>query len=279
MGETHTVTERIDLDGGAARLVATAALASAVDPTDPMDRAVRQLAEAYPDREPAASGTLLATHPLRPGRLAVIHVHELGEDRSLFAAKGAPEAIFELCRCMDAETRAWMHALVSDLAEKGLRVLGVASATHGGPSTTDPETVHYHFAGLIAFLDPLRADVPQALAEARRAGIGVAGAGLLEGLLGLPVVLMREAGLILVPFVAFVAWWAGTTRASVSRGAVAAIIAVNVLWVVASICLLIGNWVAPTMLGYAFVIAQAAAVGLFGELQYIGLKRQDAVAA
>ena len=105
----------------------------------------------------------------------------------------------------------------------------------------------------------------------------IAGAGLLEGWLGLPVVLMREAGLILVPFVAFVAW-AGK-RASVSRSAVAAIIAVNVLWVVASICLLIGNWVAPTMLGYAFVIAQAAAVGLLAELQYVGLKRQDALAA
>lgn len=42
--------------------------------------------------------------------------------------------------------------------------------------------------------------------------------------------------------------------------------------------LLIGNWVAPTMLGYAFVIGQAAAVALFAELQYVGLKRQDAVA-
>jgi hypothetical protein len=105
----------------------------------------------------------------------------------------------------------------------------------------------------------------------------IGGAGLLEGWLGLPVALMREAGLILVPFVAFVACVG--TRASVSRGAVAAIIAVNVLWAVASICLLIGNWVAPTMQGYAFVIAQAAAVGLFAELQYIGLKRQDAVAA
>jgi hypothetical protein len=105
----------------------------------------------------------------------------------------------------------------------------------------------------------------------------VAGAGLLEGLLGLPVILMREAGLILVPFVAFLAWVG--TRASVSRGAVCAIIAVNVLWVVASICLLLGGWVTPTLLGYAFVIAQAAAVGLFAELQYVGFRRLDAVAA
>lgn len=116
-----------------------------------------------------------------------------------------------------------------------------------------------------------------AVATGATAALMIVGAGWLDGLLGLPVALMREAGLILVPFVAFVAWIG--TRAQVSRGAVSAIIAVNVLWVVASICLLIGSWVAPTLLGYAFVIAQAAAVGLFAELQYIGLKRQEAVTA
>ena len=106
----------------------------------------------------------------------------------------------------------------------------------------------------------------------------IAGAGLLDGLLGLPVALMREAGLILVPFVGFVAWIG--TRESLARGAVTAIIAANIVWVVASICLLVGNWVAPTTLGYAFVLAQAGAVALFAELQYMGLRRQqDAVTA
>ena len=105
----------------------------------------------------------------------------------------------------------------------------------------------------------------------------IAGAGLLDGLLGLPVALMREAGLILVPFVAFVAWVG--TRESVARGAVWTIIAANALWAAASIGLLASGLVAPTALGYAFVIAQAAAVGLFAELQYMGLKRQAAVAA
>lgn len=116
-----------------------------------------------------------------------------------------------------------------------------------------------------------------AAATGATAALMIVGAGWLDGLLGLPVALMREAGLILVPFVAFVARIG--TRTQVSRGAVSAIIAVNVLWVVASICLLISSWVAPTLLGYAFVIAQAAAVGLFAELQYIGLKRQEAVTA
>ena len=88
---------------------------------------------------------------------------------------------------------------------------------------------------------------------------------------------MREAGLILVPFVGFVVWVG--TREVVARGAVWTIIAANALWVAASIGLLVGGWVAPTALGYAFVIAQAAVVALFAELQYAGLKRPQPMAA
>src|SRR5215204_5327545 len=95
-----------------------------------------------------------------------------------------------------------------------------------------------------------------AVATGATAALLIAGAGLLDALLGLPVALMREAGLILVPFVAFVAWVG--TREEVARGAVWTIIAANALWVAASIGLLVSGWVAPTALGYAFVIAQAA---------------------
>lgn len=116
-----------------------------------------------------------------------------------------------------------------------------------------------------------------AVATGATAVLLIAGAGLLDGLLGLPVALMREAGLILVPFVAFVAWVG--TRQETSRGAVWAIIVVNALWVIASLGLLVSGWVAPTVLGYAFVIAQAAVVALFAELQYAGLKRPQPMAA
>jgi hypothetical protein len=96
-------------------------------------------------------------------------------------------------------------------------------------------------------------------------------------LLGLPVALMREAGLLLVPYVAFVAYVG--TRETISRPAVQAIIAINVLWVAASIGLLMSGYLAPTVLGYAFVIFQAVVVGLFAELQLIGLRRSSAATA
>ncbi len=100
----------------------------------------------------------------------------------------------------------------------------------------------------------------------------IAGADLLTGLLGLPVALMREAGLLLVPYVALVAYIG--TRANIPHVAVKAIVALNVLWVLGSVGLLVSGFVAPTALGYAFVIFQAVVVGVFAELQVIGLRRE-----
>ena len=71
----------------------------------------------------------------------------------------------------------------------------------------------------------------------------------------------------------------GSEREAISRPAVQAIIAMNVLWVAGSVLVLVGGFTSPTVLGYAFVIAQAVVVGVFAELQFIGLRRQDAVAA
>jgi hypothetical protein len=103
------------------------------------------------------------------------------------------------------------------------------------------------------------------------------GAGLLTGLLGLPEPLLRYAGLSLIPFVAIVGYLA--TRESPSRAAVWGVIAYNVLWAVDSMLLLVSGYVAPTALGYAFVIAQASAVAVFAQLEYVGLKRAAAVEA
>jgi hypothetical protein len=104
----------------------------------------------------------------------------------------------------------------------------------------------------------------------------IAGAGLLEGLLGLPVALMRGAGLVLVPYVAFVVW-AGT-RETIAAGAVWAIIVANAAWAIASVFLLMGT-LTPTVLGTVFVVGQALVVALLGEVQYVALKRRAAVTA
>jgi hypothetical protein len=102
------------------------------------------------------------------------------------------------------------------------------------------------------------------------------GGGFLADMLGLPESLLRLAGLILLPYAAGVAYLG--TRENLSRGAVWAVIALNAVWVLDSVLLLVSGWVAPTMLGTAFVVAQALVVLLFAEAQYFGLRRSSSAA-
>ena len=97
-------------------------------------------------------------------------------------------------------------------------------------------------------------------------------AGPLQHLLGLPAGLLRWSGVMLVPFAGLLSWIA--TREHMSRDAVATIIGGNVLWVVASILLLVSDWVTPTWLGEVFVLLQAAAVSVFAYLEYDGLRQE-----
>ncbi|MBX9841511.1 MAG: hypothetical protein K2Z80_06865 [Xanthobacteraceae bacterium] len=114
-----------------------------------------------------------------------------------------------------------------------------------------------------------------AMASGMTAILLVTGADVLRDWLGLPVVLMREAGLILVAYVAFVVIVA--TRVQISTGAVWAIIACNALWALASVAILETGLVAPTTLGTVFVIGQALAVFALGALQFVALRRPQAL--
>lgn len=158
--------------GAAVEPLRTALLASAIRPVDPMDKAIHDVGVKLPVRE-IGSGVPLRTYPLRPDLLAFIQVWEEPEGGVTYAAKGAPEAIFRLCRLDDVERTA-LEAVVVKLADRGLRVLGVASTRDDRDRMAAPEDLTFGLEGLIGFADPVRPDVPQAVAEAKRAGITVA---------------------------------------------------------------------------------------------------------
>ena len=97
------------------------------------------------------------------------------------------------------------------------------------------------------------------------------GAGALAPLLNLPEALLRETGLFLVAYAALVGWLG--SRQSMPKALVWTVIAGNAAWTVASIALLFSGAVTPNLLGQAAVAMQAIAVGVFAELQYLGLRR------
>jgi hypothetical protein len=91
------------------------------------------------------------------------------------------------------------------------------------------------------------------------------GAGALSAIFGLPEMLLRIAGLVLLPYAAFIGWLG--LREQIHK---------PIAW---AVLLLVSGWVSPTSAGYAFVIAQALVVLMYAEFQIIGLRRSEAVAA
>ncbi len=153
-------------DAGQHRLIQAALRASSVNPVDPMDRAVLAMAERL---EIPAGGTAIESFPIKPELLAFIQSWRV-DDGALKAAKGAPEAIFRLARTSEAE-HARYAAVIEEMAREGLRVLAVAET----PTVADGlDEAPYAVIGLVAFEDPIRDDVPEAVAAARRAGVSVA---------------------------------------------------------------------------------------------------------
>ena len=106
--------------------------------------------------------------------LVVTHGWQLNQDgTAVIASKGAPEAIAELCR-LPPERRSRIDETVRHLASQGLRVLGVARGEVAlGAFPTEQCSLALEFLGLVAFEDPLRSNVPAAVAECRTAGIRV----------------------------------------------------------------------------------------------------------
>ena len=158
-------------------LLDAAVLASRADSIDPMDRALHEAAAGL-DSAGAADGApaqvLLREYPLSPACTAVTHVWRRGAGM-LVACKGAPETVADLCHVTPVR-RAAVLADVDAMGRRGLRVLAVASAIRDDDASALPPTMQgfaFTWLGLVAFADPLRDGVADAVAEARGAGIRV----------------------------------------------------------------------------------------------------------
>jgi Ca2+-transporting ATPase len=151
-------------------------LASQRDPFDPIEKEIKLCAENWLTGTEHLHQTwqLVREYPLSKELLALSHVWESPDHRHyVIAAKGAPEAIADLCHLSEAE-KGSLAKTIAELADKGLRLLGVAEAAFD--RTELPAQQHdfpFKFIGLIAFADPIRATVPSAVKECYEAGLRV----------------------------------------------------------------------------------------------------------
>lgn len=119
------------------QLVELAVLASRGDPVDAMERAIQRLATDQLDGSEHLhpDWPLEREYPLQSDLLVFSRLWRDGDGQQQLAAKGAPEAIADLCH-LDAAGTTRLLAAADGLARQGLRVLAVARGLDGAPSTT-----------------------------------------------------------------------------------------------------------------------------------------------
>lgn len=157
-------------------LVEFSILASETDPFDPMELAFARLGQHFlaNTEHLHRDWTLARQYNLTSQLRAKSQVWmSVDNDTYVVAAKGAPEAIVDLCH-LDAAAQAKVKTAVDAMAIDGLRVLAVARAHYVG--TEFPVMEHdfdFEFVGFLGLADPLRAEIPEAVRQCFDAGIRV----------------------------------------------------------------------------------------------------------
>ncbi len=150
-------------------------LASQKDPFDPMEKAFKSLGDDYLARTEHIHSDwgLVQEYPLSRELLAMSRVWKSpGGVQYVIAAKGAPEAVADLCH-LDEAQRQELSLKIKSMADEGLRVLGVAKACFRGDLPIEQHDFKFHFLGLIGLADPVRPGVADAIRECHAAGIRV----------------------------------------------------------------------------------------------------------
>ncbi len=157
-------------------LVEYGILASQSDPFDPIEKAIKKVGDLH------LRGTehihqhwkLVKEYALSRQLIAMSHVWESPDRENLIiAAKGAPEAVTDLCHLDDAKRQELTRAIEA-MAARGLRLLGVARAVFKkGELPQGQHDFIFEFVGLLGFIDPVRETVPRAIKEAHTAGMRV----------------------------------------------------------------------------------------------------------
>ncbi|MFZ4648366.1 MAG: cation-translocating P-type ATPase [Patescibacteria group bacterium] len=158
------------------KLLEFSVLASQKDAYDPIEKEINKMGGLYLKNfeNKYQDFELKKEYSLSKKLLALSHVWQSKkQNKIVIASKGAPEAILDLCH-IDQNKQKEILEIVKEMAEKGLRVLGIAEAVYSNGNL--PEDQHdfiFKFVGLLGFIDPIRASVPDAIREAHEAGMRV----------------------------------------------------------------------------------------------------------
>lgn len=154
-------------------LLTTAMWASEPIPFDPMEIALHIAYKEKIDNDVRPRYKLIHEYPLGGKPPMMTHIFEDSSGDRIIAAKGAPEALLNVSGLSEIEKKQTNEA-IAVLAADGYRVLGVGLSSFGGSNfLKSQQDFPFTFLGIVAFYDPPKKNIRQALRDFYTAGISV----------------------------------------------------------------------------------------------------------
>ncbi|MDG2518372.1 cation-translocating P-type ATPase [Lysobacter soli] len=171
VGELRLVALLAGDDSDEATLVTAAAAASRQDSGDPVDQAIfaYQRAAESAGRSPAPPAVVVTNFPFTEQRRREVTVVRDPAGHHLAFAKGAPEAIFELCNLSVVARARWREVLVEQ-AKDARKLIACAARDVTGWDGGEP-ACGFALVGMLAFEDPLRPEARETVASVAAAGL------------------------------------------------------------------------------------------------------------
>ena len=170
---TQKISSLNDASEEEKELITMAMWASEPIPFDPMEIALHDAYSSVIKVDQRKNYKMVHEYPLSGRPPMMTHIFENDAGHRIIAAKGAPEALLEVCKISEQEIQSVKKAL-QVLTSEGYRVLGVGVTEFADNDfPEDQQKFKFNFKGLVAFYDPPKKNISQVLESFYKAGIAV----------------------------------------------------------------------------------------------------------
>jgi len=154
-------------------LIRLAMWASEPIPFDPMEVALHNAYAKIILADERPQYKMIHEYPLGGKPPMMTHLFENDLGKRIIAAKGAPEALMNVCN-LSAIEKKQIEDAIKTLATDGYRVLGVGEANFSGNNfPVTQQEFKFKFKGIVAFYDPPKENIQWVLKDFYAAGVAV----------------------------------------------------------------------------------------------------------
>lgn len=165
--------DKISLSDDEQFLLATAMWASEPTPFDAMEKALHTAYEENSSVDKRKTYKMVHEYPLSGKPPMMTHVYMDKNGNRIIAAKGAPEAIINVCH-LNGEELHLVQSAIKELSNQGYRILAVCDSSYDKEDyPPQQQDLPFNFLGLVAFYDPPKKGINGVIQSFYQAGLDV----------------------------------------------------------------------------------------------------------